>query len=227
MKVLLIRHADPDYRRDTITETGHRQARRLAEELDRYDVGEILSSSYGRAIDTAAYSAKLLGLEMSAHDWLREVNGNYNPGCPGTLAYHGADLFADGRPVSIENWAERVPYGAHTREHSRALLESFRTFMQSHGYRQEGLRYRATERAERKTVAVFCHAGAILTLLAELLHIPIPVVYAQFTIDPASVTVLRLEEKDGYGVFRLEGLNDTSCLGSFKTTAQQRTWAEA
>jgi broad specificity phosphatase PhoE len=224
MRLLFIRHADPDYANDTITEVGHEQARRLTDTLVGEKIDEILSSSYGRAMNTASYAAKRFGLEISSQDWLREVNGNYNPGHPGTLGYHGADLFADGQPVNTENWTERAPYGGHTLEHSRNILEGFAAFMAARGYSPENLRYRVTKDAEQRTAAIFCHAGSILTLLAEILHIPVPTVYAQFFVDPASVTAVHMETKAGYGIFRLEYMNSTAHLGDRKTEVQQKEW---
>jgi len=87
--------------------------------------------------------------------------------------------------------------------------QTFDAFLATLGYPRSGLGYRAVEGDER-TLAFFCHAGVILTLLAHLLHIPLPIVYAQFACDPASRTTLRFEAADGFGIFRLEALNDLS-----------------
>jgi len=89
------------------------------------------------------------------------------------------------------------------------LWRSFDAYLAGLGYLRHGQGYRAVEGDDR-TLVLFCHAGVILTLLSHLLHIPLPIVYAQFACDPTSRTTLRFEAANGFGVFRLEGLNDLS-----------------
>ena len=40
MRILIIRHGDPDYANDTLTEKGHREAKLLAEKLkkEKYEI---------------------------------------------------------------------------------------------------------------------------------------------------------------------------------------------
>ena len=38
MRILFIRHGDPDYARDSLTEKGRREARLLADRAERYPV---------------------------------------------------------------------------------------------------------------------------------------------------------------------------------------------
>ena len=74
MRILIIRHGDPDYEHDTLTEKGHREAKLLAEKLKNEKIDYIYSSPLGRAKDTCAYTAKALGMEdkVVVKDWLRE-----------------------------------------------------------------------------------------------------------------------------------------------------------
>ena len=76
MRILIIRHGDPDYEHDTLTEKGHREAKLLAEKLKNEKIDYIYSSPLGRAKDTCAYTAKALGLEdkVVVKEWLREFN---------------------------------------------------------------------------------------------------------------------------------------------------------
>ena len=61
MKLLFIRHGDPDYEHDTLTEKGHREAALLAEKLCKIPIDEFYMSPLGRAQDTAAYTLNKLG----------------------------------------------------------------------------------------------------------------------------------------------------------------------
>ena len=53
MKLLFIRHGEPDYVHDTLTEKGWREARLLAERIAPLDVKQYYVSPLGRAQDTA------------------------------------------------------------------------------------------------------------------------------------------------------------------------------
>ena len=54
MKILLIRHAEPDYARDSLTEKGWREAELLSQRLAGLDIRDIYCSPLGRARDTAS-----------------------------------------------------------------------------------------------------------------------------------------------------------------------------
>ena len=47
MRILFIRHGDPDYANDTLTEKGHREAALLAERAESLNMGECLSLRWG------------------------------------------------------------------------------------------------------------------------------------------------------------------------------------
>ena len=72
MKLVFIRHGDPDYVNDTLTERGRREARALAERVKTWDVDKFFCSPLGRARDTADVSLKAIGRDATVYDWLRE-----------------------------------------------------------------------------------------------------------------------------------------------------------
>ena len=72
MRILLIRHGDPDYDNDTLTEKGRREAALLAEAAPYMNLGTCFVSPLGRAQDTAAYSLEKTGRTAETLDWLRE-----------------------------------------------------------------------------------------------------------------------------------------------------------
>ena len=53
MKILIVRHADPDYSIDSLTKTGWREAELLSQRLTKLDVTAFYQSPLGRAQDTA------------------------------------------------------------------------------------------------------------------------------------------------------------------------------
>ena len=54
MKIVMIRHGDPDYVNDSLTEKGRREALALARYLSDKHVTKFYCSPLGRARDTAA-----------------------------------------------------------------------------------------------------------------------------------------------------------------------------
>ena len=50
MKLLFIRHGDPDYEHDTLTEKGHREAALLAEKLCKIPIDEFYMSPLGSCL---------------------------------------------------------------------------------------------------------------------------------------------------------------------------------
>mgnify|MGYP003231748075 CR=1 FL=1 len=53
MRLLIVRHGDPDYSIDSLTEKGWKEAEYLSERLSKLDVKDFYVSPLGRAKDTA------------------------------------------------------------------------------------------------------------------------------------------------------------------------------
>ncbi|MDH7570795.1 MAG: histidine phosphatase family protein [Armatimonadota bacterium] len=210
MNLLLIRHADPDYAADTITEVGQRQAAALAAALSRVRLEGLYTSPLGRARATAHPIAETQGLEATLLPWMRELNANWT-GQRWAWNMPGAEALAAGVLPRMDDWHERVPYGALLFPQWQRLASHFDEFMAGLGYTREGLRYRVTA-PNPGTYAIVAHAGANLTLLSHLLHWPLPLVYVHLACDPTSITELRWEEYGGYAVPRAIRVNDTAHL---------------
>lgn len=197
MHLYLIRHADPDYERDTLTEQGFREAAALARRLETLGVTSLYSSTAPRALLTAQALTALRPLEVQRRTWLLE---------PAHLRVQ-----QDGREYSLwdtfgetiragdslptqETWLQRAPFDT---PEVRAMWSEFRRcadeLLASHGYVREGGRYRIARR-NRERVAVVCHNGTILLWLAHLLELPLSLVYCGFYSWPASVTTVYMEE---------------------------------
>ena len=210
MKVYLVRHGDPDYANDTLTELGHAQARALAEHLRTVPIDDIYSSPMGRAQATMDYTAAAHRRSPVTLEWLHELNGNFAPGLwawdvPGTQVLAAATL------PGHDNWVDLVSYGPHMREPHEALAKRFDALIEPYGYVREGHRYRVEGPCD-KTIALFCHAGVILSLISYLLNWPLPLVYSHLSYSPTGVTRLAWAGHDGYAVPRAETINDLSHL---------------
>ena len=86
MRIVFIRHGDPDYTNDTLTEKGRKEAALLAENIGylNLDQAVVYVSPLGRARDTAGYVLDKLGKTAVTMDWLQEfpaqvdVSHNWN-----------------------------------------------------------------------------------------------------------------------------------------------------
>src|SRR5690349_4013160 len=82
MRLYLIRHADPDYERDSITPAGHREAQALAKRMQRERLDRIYCWPLGRAIATARHTTELLNLKTVTEDWTCELAECYLDAAP-------------------------------------------------------------------------------------------------------------------------------------------------
>ena len=62
MRLLIIRHGDPDYEHDTLTEAGRLEVQLLAERMKNTEVDDYYVSTMGRAKDTIAESIHAMHL---------------------------------------------------------------------------------------------------------------------------------------------------------------------
>ncbi len=205
MEVLLIRHGDPDYENDCLTELGKAEARQLAETLISVPIEKIYASPLGRAQETCGYTTARKGQSATTLDWLKEraiKRGDvYLWEAPGSM------LLPDGEAIQPDagfDLAERLPEGI---EQYARVSDGFDALLATYGYRRDGELYRV-ESSIDKRIALFCHKGVILTLLAKLLHWPLPMIFASLHIDPTGVTRLVMVEDDGLANFKTNTIND-------------------
>lgn len=75
MKLLIVRHGDPDYSIDSLTPKGWHEAELLKNRLTKLDVAAFYCSPLGRAKDTSKATLNALGRTAEIFDWLREFDG--------------------------------------------------------------------------------------------------------------------------------------------------------
>ena len=92
MRIIFIRHGEPDYDTDDLTKAGYRQAEIVAERLKDEGIDELWSSTMGRAVQTARFTAEALGLPLKLTDFIREITWE---------STDGSALFADGHPWKV------------------------------------------------------------------------------------------------------------------------------
>ena len=219
MRILIVRHGDPDYEHDTLTEKGHREAKLLAQKLSKEKIDCIYCSPLGRAKDTCAYTAKALGKEneVVVYDWLQEF-GTPLVWPDGTQRYILWDMLpqfwtTEEKMYDHKSWLTQDFYrDANMETAYRKVTDALDKLLAEHGYVREGNLYR-TEEGNTKTLAFFCHFGLEMILLSHLCNISPVVLTHHFAALPTSLTTLYTEERrKGIATFRCCGFGDTGHL---------------
>ena len=73
MRIIFVRHGEPDYANDCLTEKGVRETKLLGEYLKNYDLGTVCVSPLGRARQTAEIAAGQYGYQLTTAWWLEEI----------------------------------------------------------------------------------------------------------------------------------------------------------
>ena len=68
----MVRHAEPDYSIDSLTEKGWREAELLSRRMTKVNMDHIFVSPLGRAKDTCSLTEKATGIKAVEKRWLRE-----------------------------------------------------------------------------------------------------------------------------------------------------------
>ncbi len=75
MRIIFIRHGDPDYVNDSLTEKGVREAELLAKRVAKWEnITQFYCSPLGRAKKTASYSLEAVGREAITYEWMKEFS---------------------------------------------------------------------------------------------------------------------------------------------------------
>ena len=217
MRILLIRHGEPDYEIDSLTEKGKREAELLSRRMERYDIRDFYVSPLGRARDTAAYTLERMHREAEVLPWLKEFSGKYPDPETGKLR-----LAWDNKPRIWTAFPGVWDY--HTfldnplfdrgdfRQVWQETEEGVRALMARYGFRKDGPVWLCDHNTP-DTIALFCHFGVTCVMLSHLWNVS-PFVPLQFlAMAPTSLTEVVTEEREkGIAIFRTLRIGDITHL---------------
>ncbi len=219
MLLYIIRHGDPVYETDSLTERGKLQAEAVGKRMYDAKIDRIFSSPMGRAMETADPACRLLNLEKNIEEWTHEIgNEKLTP-------------FPDGKMKSVtlvqntcylENGNIDLPYDrsfecqgineSRMNEAVKYIEENGKDFLERLGYRYENGIYRILNPNEEK-VALFCHSAFSKAWLSVLLHIPLHIMWASFHYTHTGVTVIEFKNyENGFTAPRCLCYSDMSHL---------------
>ena len=206
MILFYIRHGDPIYNPDSLTDLGHEQAKALAKRLMLHGIDEIYASTSTRATQTATPTSKLLKKEIHPCDWAQE-----------SVAWEGFSIknengrntwcFQLPKCVELFNSREIREMGQEWYKHPAFADTNFENgvkdtnrsvdnFLLHLGYRhvREDGYYEVIEKNPRR-VALFAHQGMGMAFLSSLLDIPYPQFCTHFDLSHSSMTVIHFDDE--------------------------------
>lgn len=217
MRILLIRHGEPDYSGDTLTPKGQVEAELLSLRMTKYDVRDFYVSPLGRAQKTAEYTLRRLGRQAETLDWLQEFRARYVDPETGrnTVVWDRKPRFWTQYPDSFDpdKWADIPPFqGNGTRQVWEETKAGIDGLMARYGFRKAGQIWLA-EKNTPDTIALFCHFGISMAILGYLTEVS-PMVYWHHMLTlPSSLTEVVTEERvQGEVNFRVTKLGDVTHL---------------
>lgn len=233
MDLIIIRHGDPDYEHDTLTEHGWKEAEILSHRISQLNVRDFYVSPLGRAQDTASCTLKAMNRTATTLDWLQEFPARvYLDQNEHLLEAYPDRQIRDGRLTANVSWdilpsylwshpeyfhptewrnSEIVKAGDFLSVYDH-VIQKFDRLLSSYGYVRENGIYKVT-RSNRDTIVFFYHFGLECVLLSHLMGISPFILWHTTAFAPTSVTTIHSEEREqGIACFRAAQLGDISHL---------------
>ncbi|MBR7142400.1 MAG: histidine phosphatase family protein [Clostridia bacterium] len=216
MRILIVRHGDPDYSVDSLTPQGRIEAELLSRKLCKMDITAFYTSPLGRARHTAEYTLEKMNRTAKVCEWLKEFPPIIDrPDRKGSISWdwYPQDWTKEDCFYSLEDWGKHpVMQAGKVQEEYERVGAELDKLLAEHGYVRQGRLYRA-ERANEDTLVFFCHFGLECVLLSHLLGISPMLLWHGFCAAPTSVTTLVTEERQkGFAYFRTSSFGDISHL---------------
>ena len=218
-----VRHADPIYDPDSLTEQGKKQAECLAQRFCELNISEVYSSSSCRAIMTADPFCKKAGLCLTAFSWATEdkASRDFSVTIDGKLNWcfcfdQIMDMFNSEEVLNLKDkWYEYKDFASYgfksgVERINREADAFFATLGFVHD--REKRCYLVNDHNDKK-IAFFAHGGFSMAFLSSILDIPYPVFCTHFEHAATScVTIIHFSEKRETTIPKIVQYSDFSHL---------------
>lgn len=215
MRLLIVRHGDPDYENDALTSQGRLEAEALSERMKNIKADECYVSPLGRAKETAETSLKKMNMKAEELEWLREFAPKVNRPQKLGVAWDWLPQDWTNMPYAFDfdRWTQYPALEeAGVQKERDWVYAEFSAFLERHGYKKEGKIFKVLE-PNSVTIVLFCHFGLECILLSYLLNLSPFVLWHSTIAAPTSVTTVVTEERrEGIAQFRMLAFGDTSHL---------------
>lgn len=217
MKILIVRHAEPNYAIDGLTRKGQREAELLSERLSKLDVKAFYVSPRGRARETAEYTLKKMGRTAEVLPWLAEFRGHrLDPETKQELLcwdYKPREWRDDRQLYDKDTWVDSPFFeGGNAKEIWEETKVGLDEVLSRHGYTRDWPIYRC-ENNQSDTLVFFCHFGIGAAMMGHLCGFSPMALWHGTCMQPSSVTTIITEERvKGEVAFRCMSMGDLSHL---------------
>ena len=230
MKIIFVRHGNPNYKNDCLTELGHLQAAAAAERLKREPIKRIYSSTNGRAYETAQHINVNFGLKIEKLDFMRELtfitpaegkDPSLFPDYSERLGnpWNAVDyLVADGTDIHTDKWEEYPIFAKYNYpKQAREVGEAFDAFLSGFGIQRCGLYYRVSKKCEHETILIASHAGSFSAVFAHVLNLPLSFITCYLRPDHTSITAIEFKASDNPVAPTVSLFNDAEHIKGIET----------
>ena len=214
MKIVLIRHGEPDNPHNTLTEKGFKEVEILGKYYNSSMFDYVYSSPLPRALLTA--EAVIKDKPITVLPWLQEfyypfikedgkkqTNWDF---LPSYLESHPQLVF------SKDYLDDPLLESVGLKEKYQNVILEFDALLAKHGYERNGHFYRVNN-SNKDTIVLFCHFGIMSVMLSRILDVPYTLLTQFMVCLPTGVTTLVSEEREeGIAQFRMLGYGDVSHL---------------
>lgn len=209
MRILIIRHGEPDYEKDSLTPRGWQEAEILSKYLKDMKIDSFYVSPLGRAQDTIKATMDILNREPIVLPWLKEFS-HVKVARPDseekTIAWDWLpkDWTTDESYYLENQWYQTdIMKDTNIYEEYQKVVEGLDTLLAEHGYVRDGRTYKAV-RPNKECIALVCHFGLESLIIGHLLGISPMILWHGFIAMPTSITSIYTEERTkGIASFRI------------------------
>ena len=233
MRIIFVRHGHPNYVDDCLTKLGHKHAAAAAERLKDEGISEIFSSTCGRALETAEYTAKKYNLPVVKCEFMQEISWGSVDNEPLFMDGHPwstvDDMVAKGESLLNPNWDKEEPFCRNKMVSCvQNIAKATDEWLKMLGYEREGLYYRVIGNQDvktvscghidtNKTIAAFGHGGAGAAIFSHVFNLPYPFVCNTLNQDYTGITIVEFPDTPGALVKpRFEILNDARHINALR-----------
>lgn len=216
MEILIVRHGDPDYERDSLTYKGTEEARLLADRLSKLEITDFYCSPLGRAQKTASYTLDRMNRTAETLPWLTEFEGKFQTGL-------FKKIYCWDRLPSY--WTKIPDYYSYSRWHRvkpmkkggayknyKEVCDGIDELLKKYGYVHKDKIFQV-EKESHARIVLFCHFGVESVILSHIFGISPMVMWHNFVALPSSVTRLVTQEREkGTAIFTCLQYGDLSHL---------------
>ena len=155
MRIIFVRHGEPDYTKDSLTEKGWHEAQLLADRISQWNVTQFYCSPLGRAKDTASCTLKKLNREAITLDYMQEFSYRVTDPLTGKFGnpwdYVPSDWTSIPEMMDMNAWAftERMKENPKLSTEYQRVWTEFDKLLASYGYVREHNYYRCPNKPER------------------------------------------------------------------------------